>query len=58
MMIDVVHRAIVAASENYSPEEWFSMLPGHRTEAIYREMRRLDAETLTHPVKSEQPSKE
>jgi hypothetical protein len=42
-----VQRAIVAASRSYSTEDWFfSMSPQQRTEAIYREMRRLDAETV------------
>jgi hypothetical protein len=45
-MINNVERAIVVASRSYATEAWFSMSPRQRTEAIYREMRRLDAETI------------
>ena len=46
MIDNNVQRAIAAVSRCYSTEDWFSISPQQRTEAKYREMRRLDAETV------------
>ena len=45
-MSDTVKKAIEAARQRYSAEEWCSMQPKLRTEAIYEALRRLDAQGL------------
>jgi hypothetical protein len=43
---NTIEKAIQIASQKYSAEEWHTMLPRLRTEAIYEALRRLDAEAL------------
>ena len=43
-MTDTVQKAIEVARQKYSAEEWYSMRPRVRTDAIYEVLRRLDAE--------------
>jgi hypothetical protein len=43
-MNDIVQRAVDAAQRHYSASDWSSLRPQERTAAVYREMRRLDAE--------------
>jgi hypothetical protein len=43
-MTDTVQEAIEVARRRYSAEEWYSMRPRRRTDAIYEVLRRLDAE--------------
>jgi hypothetical protein len=45
-MSDTVQKAIEVARQGYSAEEWYSMRPRVRTDAIYEALRRLDAEAL------------
>jgi hypothetical protein len=44
LMNDIVQRAVDAAQQHYSASDWSSLRPQERTAAVYREMRRLDAE--------------
>jgi hypothetical protein len=44
-MDDVVQRAVEAAQRRYPDSDWLSLRPEERTAAVYRELRRLDAET-------------
>ncbi len=49
-----VSQAIEAAKDRYA-DHWTSLSPSHQTEAIYEEMRRLDAEAFranSAPVRS------
>jgi hypothetical protein len=41
--VSAVHTAIARAAANYAPYEWGGLAPAHRTDAIYRELRELDA---------------
>jgi hypothetical protein len=40
--MDVIQRAVEAAQEHYSVDDWYSLRPQERTAAVYREIRRLD----------------
>ncbi|MGC1412626.1 MAG: hypothetical protein WA864_27220 [Acetobacteraceae bacterium] len=40
---NAVHLAITLAASHYAPQEWFELPSRHRTLAIYRELRELDA---------------
>ena len=46
----IVLTAIRNVEGRQSCEEWWAMLPRQRTEAIYAELRRLDAETLRYDI--------
>jgi hypothetical protein len=41
--------AITRAASNYGPDEWFTLPSSQRTQAIYRELRRLDAAASGRP---------
>ncbi len=43
-MDKILERAVEAARARHPDGEWERLLPTERTEAIYREMRRIDAE--------------
>ncbi len=43
-MDDTVDTAVAAARAKHPDGEWERLSPSERTEAIYREMRRIDAE--------------
>jgi len=45
-MNDIVQRSVNAARQHYSARDWSSLRPPERTAAVYREMRRLDAEAM------------
>jgi hypothetical protein len=45
----VVLVAIARAASQYTPLEWFALPSNHRTRAIYRELRLLDAATSGRP---------
>jgi hypothetical protein len=45
-MTDTVQKAIEVARRGHSAEDWYSMRPRHRTDAIYEVLRRLDAKAL------------
>jgi hypothetical protein len=45
----VVFVAITRAASNYRPHEWFTLPSSQRTQAIYRELRRLDAAATGRP---------
>ena len=42
----IVLVAIARAASQYTPLEWFALPSNHRTRAIYRELRQLDAATF------------
>lgn len=46
----IVLTAIRNVEGRQSCEEWWAMLPRQRTEAIYAELRRLDAATLPREI--------
>jgi hypothetical protein len=41
--------AITRAASNYRADEWFTLPSSQRTQAIYRELRRLDAAASGRP---------
>ena len=45
----VVFVAITRAASNYRPDEWFTLPSSQRAQAIYRELRRLDAAASGRP---------
>ncbi len=45
-MDETVEQAVAAARARHPDGEWERLSPQERTEAIYREMRRLDAEAV------------
>ncbi len=49
----ILERAVEAARARHPEGEWERLLPTERTEAIYREMRRIDAEV----AETERPAK-
>ena len=57
-MRNTVQKAIEVAQQRYSAEEWHSMQPRLRTEAIYEVLRRLDAEDLASSRARRQPRKD
>lgn len=46
-MSDYFRAAYERARAGFSPEQWLALEPREITEAIYREMRRMDAEAVT-----------
>lgn len=46
---EIVLVAIARAASKYTPLEWFALPSNHRTRAIYRELRQLDAATSGRP---------
>ena len=45
----VVFVAITRPASNYRSDEWFTLPSSQRTQAIYRELRRLDAAASERP---------
>ena len=45
-MDETVEQAVAAARARHPDGEWERLSPSERTEAIYREMRRIDAEAV------------
>jgi hypothetical protein len=52
----LVQKAIDLASAPYSAHQWLELPTGHRSAAIYRELRRLDAATLTSVARTARQS--
>ncbi len=50
MRDDSFQRAVEKARRAYSPKDWTTIPPHERTEAIYRELRRLDADRAARKV--------
>ncbi len=46
-MDKMVQRAIEAAKDNVGPDTWVAMQQTDRTDAIYRELRRSEADCVT-----------
>jgi hypothetical protein len=44
------------AAASYATEVWTTLSPSERAAAIYRELRKLDAESVSEPKQSEAPS--
>ena len=44
------------AASSYSTEVWFTLSPSERAAAIYRELRKLDAEPASESEQAELPS--
>ncbi len=42
----IVHDAYVRVRSRYTDDDWFTLEPRRITDAIYREMRQIDAERL------------
>jgi hypothetical protein len=47
MSDQIVHDAYARVRSRYTDEEWFTLPPRTITDAIYREMRQIDAERLS-----------
>ena len=53
METDVVQTAIERAAGRFSVEDWWGSLPGrYRTEAVYTELQKLDAEVIWASLQS------
>jgi hypothetical protein len=46
------------AASSYPTEVWFTLSPSERAAAIYRELRKLDAEPASESEQAEAPSAE
>ncbi len=46
------------AASSYPTEVWFTLSPSERAAAIYRELRKLDAEAASESEQAEAPSVE
>jgi hypothetical protein len=48
-------RAVQRARRLYSPNDWTTIPPRERTDAIYRELRRIDADRAAKRAEPNQP---
>jgi hypothetical protein len=46
------------AASSYPAEVWSTLSPSERAAVIYRELRKLDAESVSEPAQTEAPSNE
>jgi hypothetical protein len=44
------------AASSYPAEVWSTLSPSERAAVIYRELRKLDAESVSEPAQTEAPS--
>jgi hypothetical protein len=49
MPSDSFQIAAKRAASSYTPEAWFTLSPSEQAAAIYRELRKLDAESVSEP---------
>jgi hypothetical protein len=53
---DSFQRAVQRARRAYSLTDWTTIAPRERTEAIYRELRRIDADRAARQAQPKQPA--